>query len=122
MRVLVVAPHKRPYIQKIDNSLRPMQDIVGGLIEVIKLDKTTALVCNEEGKIKGLEGNRRVGSDIIAGTFFICGSNEEGEFLSLNDEQVFKYSKRFNEPEYYTQDEVEETFSIEIYFDDEYER
>ena len=35
MRILVIEPESRPNVQEIDGSLKSMQDIVGGLIQVI---------------------------------------------------------------------------------------
>ncbi len=40
--------------------------MVGGYIEVLPLSDV-CLVCNEDGKLLGLEGNRRLGNDIIVG-------------------------------------------------------
>lgn len=113
MKILIVEPQKVPYEAEINKDLASMQKIVGGLIQAVDLDENTCLVCNEEGKFIGLEGNRRVGRDIIAGTFFLCGFNEEGEFTSLNDEQIEKYSNRFKEPERYGFYEMKEVETIE---------
>ena len=92
-----------------------MQKIVGGYIEMLDLDENTSLVCNESGKIQGLEGNRRIGRDIIAGAFFICGFNEDGESISLTDEQIIKYYEHFKEPEYYSQEEVHGAAFMDVY-------
>jgi len=124
MRVLIVKPQEKPYVSEIEEGLESMQSVVDGLIEFVDLDDNTTLVCNEEGKIYGLEGNRRVGRDIIAGTFFLCGYNEDGQSISLTDEQISKYQEKFNEPEYYTQGEVEDTAFMEVFvpdYDDEFE-
>lgn len=115
MRVLMIEPMKEPYVVDIGNDLKSMQEAVGGLIEVINLEDDIVMVDNEEGKLIGLEGNRRVGRDIIAGTFFLCGSNYEGEFVSLTDEQIDKYTNRFKEPEHYTPEQVEDSIRIEFY-------
>ena len=115
MRVLIIEPMKEPHVADIENDLKSMQDVVGGLIEVINLEDDIVMVDNEEGKLIGLEGNRRVGRDIIAGTFFLCGSNDEGEFVSLTEEQIDKYTNRFKEPEYYTLEQVEDSIRIELY-------
>lgn len=115
MRVLIVEPHKVPYEADIGDDLFSMQQIVDGLIELVALDDNTLLVCNEKGKCMGLEGNRRVGRDIIAGTFFICGCDEEGEFCSLTDEMVEKYTERFRKDEHYTAEEVEDAIFVEVY-------
>lgn len=118
MRVLIVPPKARPYVAEIEIGLEPMQELVGGSIEMVDLDDNTSLVCNEEGKINGLEGNRRIGRDIIAGTFFLCGFNEEGESVSLSDEQISKYYERFREPEHYSQEEVEDSAFMDVYIPD----
>ena len=84
--VLKVEPGKAPEEVTIPNTLEAMQQMVGGLIEIVYLDDI-CLVCNEEGKLMGLEGNRRVGRDIISGTFFLTGDTDYGEFCSLTQEQ-----------------------------------
>lgn len=105
MRVVLVEPGKKAVVTAIDGSLEGMQKTVGGYIEAIALDdQGSCLVCNETGKIDNLplnralvdENNRVV--DIIAGTFFVCGTDEE-DFASLDDETAEKYRKRFQLPE-----------------------
>lgn len=65
-------------------------------------------VCNEEGKLIGLEGNRRIydGSSIIAGAFFVCGTTED-DFRGLTEQEAEQYMDRFKEPEQISQTEVE---------------
>ena len=116
MRVLIVEPQKMPHEAEINKDLHSMQRVVGGLIECVDLDNETTLVCNEEGKLQGLEGNRRVGRDIIAGTFFICGFNDDGEFVSLTDEQISKYKDRFYEPESFSYYYMQEPEFFEIFY------
>ena len=89
LRVAIVEPDKEPYVKDIGNNLRAMQDTVGGYIEITrdKLLPGMLLVVNEEGKIKGLPMNRCTGTDIICGTFFVCGSSK-GDFRSLTEEQI----------------------------------
>lgn len=60
IRVLKVAPGKAPEAVAIPNTLEAMQQMVGGYIEVIPLEDV-CLVCNEEGKLMGLPGSRRLG-------------------------------------------------------------
>ena len=99
IRVLIVEPNKLPYEKIIPNRLKDKQDIVGGLIEYTRVDndERTLLICNEEGKLLGLDWNREIGNkDVIAGTFLLVGDDPEiGEDRSLTDEQVEKYKKRF---------------------------
>lgn len=107
MKILVVEPHKVPRVEEIPNTLEAMQEIVGGLIEPVYLhDGDAVLVCNDEGKLIGLEGNRRVDGQVIAGTFFVCGDDGE-DFCSLSDEQLEKYADRFAKLETIERAEVE---------------
>ena len=99
IRVLIVEPNKLTYEKIIPNRLTDKQDIVGGLIEYTRVDndERTLLICNEEGKLLGLDWNREIGNkDVIAGTFLLVGDDPDiGEDRSLTDEQVEKYKKRF---------------------------
>lgn len=94
MRVLVKRPDEEfGHICNISNRLENLQKTVGGYIETITIARTTdgkpiILVCNEEGKLQGLEHNiflnseDRLGvhySEEIVGTFFLCSA--EGEDL-----------------------------------------
>lgn len=105
--VLLVEPGKCPKVIEIENTLEAMQNIVGGNIEVYEpFDDEVAIVCNEEGKVKGLPLNRAIYSDrgelvdIIAGTFFVCYAPVDSEeFMDLPKELAEKYEKYFKEPE-----------------------
>ena len=106
IRVLVVEPNMLPYEKVIPNRLKDKQEIVGGNIEYTRVDNdgSALLICNEEGKIRGLPYNRDIGHDVIAGTFLIVGDDPDiGEDRSLTDEQVEKYKARFD------RDSIEQT-------------
>ena len=116
MRIVYVEPHKAPYVAEVAHTLEARQKAVGGLIEPIYNDDGTCLVDNEEGKLIGMDGNRRIGdgTSIIAGPFYICGDSGES-FRSLTDEEVMKYMDRFAEPEDISQEEVEADTGFIIY-------
>ena len=108
MFVLVVEPGKVPVAREINDSLREMQEIVGGRIEAIYpfADEEIALVCNEEGLLLGLPPNRGLRDensdlyDIVCGTFFLCGAPSDGEsFTSLTPAQATQMERRFHTPE-----------------------
>ena len=105
MTVLVVEPMKEPYIKEIGIGLEALQNEVGGYIQAIyPFEEQAAIICNEEGKLNGLELNRALRDDngviydIIAGTFLITGLTEDN-FGSLPDELTDKFSKQFQCPE-----------------------
>ena len=100
MNVLIVEPGKAPREAEIGNGLEALQETVGGYIEAVyPYEDPVALVCNEEGKLIGLPLNRKLEDhDIIAGTFFICGLNEDN-FDSLPPNLMEKYKEKFAQPE-----------------------
>lgn len=107
MRVLIVEPKRRPEVKEIDDSLKSMQEVVGGLIQALyPFDEPVALVCNDEGKLMNLPANRGLRDkngqiyDIVVGTFFICGApGDSDRFISLTLEQIERYRERFHTPE-----------------------
>lgn len=108
MRVVYVEPNKPPYVAEIEDTLAGKQKAVKGFIEPVYIeDDDTCLICNEEAKLIGMEGNRRIGdgTSIIAGPFFVCGLGEE-DFRGLTDEEVTKYMDRFKEPDIISQEET----------------
>ena len=105
MTVLAVMPGKKPVKTELDGSLESMQEFVGGTIQAIyPVDDPVAIVCNEEGKLAGLEYNRALYDetgviyDIVCGPFFICGLGAE-DFTSLAERLTDKYYKYFERPE-----------------------
>lgn len=105
LRAVYVEPNKPAYETEIENTLKGLQRAVGGYIEVVSISDGISLVCNEEGKLDNLPGNRRIGNDIIAGAFVIVGNGEE-DFRSLTDEETNRYLKEFARPEEISEKEV----------------
>ena len=105
MTVLAVLPGKAPERMELDGSLETMQKFVGGTTQAVyPFSDLVAIVCNDEGKLLGLEYNRALrdddGSvyDILCGPFFICGLGEE-DFESLTEKLIQKYTQLFQHPE-----------------------
>lgn len=107
MRVLYVEPGKAPCETEIPNCLEAEQQAVQGLIDLVYMDHGAILVCNDEGKLIGMDGNRVLDNGtIIAGPFFIVGDGGE-DFCSLTDEQAAHFMQRFAEPEDISQEDVQ---------------
>ena len=105
IQVVLCEPGKKARIATISNTLPSLQQIIGGYIEAVyPFDDPVAIICNEEGKINGLELNRALRDesgrifDILAGTFLVVGLGEE-DFASLTPEYQEKYRKLFECPE-----------------------
>ena len=112
--VLKIEVGEPPEIKEIPNELSGLQHEVGGLIECVYLDDGSIAVVNEEGKLNGMEPNRKLGADIICGPFFICGDTLDGDFASLSEEQIQKYSEKFAEIPGFTGKEPELEPRIEV--------
>ena len=120
LTVLMVEPGKHPKVTTLKDDLDSLQKAVSigadyqGLIEFVSLGNGDCIMCNEEGKLIGLEGNRRVGSDIIAGVFYIMSEGEDGDLVSLSEEKIQHYTQRFWEPEVFDSAEIEP--SVHVWF------
>ena len=83
MKVIVKKPNEKyGNIIEIDGELTTLQDIVGGYIEAVPLGEHI-IICNEEGKLLGLEPNIRCMFDTIVGTIIVC-DREEGELTDVS--------------------------------------
>ena len=107
LAVVFVEPHKKPVVRKLRNEYEDIIHAVGGLIEHIYQEDGTILVANEESKLLGMDGNRRIhdGKSILAGPFFVVGDDGE-EYRSLTEAEIKKYMERFDEVEEITPKEV----------------
>lgn len=54
LRVLVNRSGLPLRAEVVENTLRSMQELVGGSIECVTVTEDLAIVCNEEGRIRGL--------------------------------------------------------------------
>ena len=115
LRVVYVEPNRPAYETEIGANLHSQQKAGGGLIELVNMGNRCFLVCNDEGKLMGMEGNRRLGNgSVIAGPFFIVGDGGE-DFRSLTDAQVNHYLQQFSQPEQISQREVQADMGFTFY-------
>ena len=105
IRVVYVENDKCARVIELGTELEDMQKAVGGDIEgIFPFPEQTCLVCNEMGKWH-CKPNRTLKDSIgkpylvICGAFFICDASGT-HFGSLSDEQVQRYLKMFEFPEW----------------------
>ena len=105
MTVLLVEPERAPREVTVGMDLESLQKTVKGYIEVVyPFEDNVCIICNEEGKINGMQLNRALYSedgemyDILAGPFIIAGLTEDN-FGSLTPEQIKLYSEMYKVPE-----------------------
>lgn len=107
--ILLCQPGKTAEIVTIPNTLKSLQEQVGGYIEcVYPSSDPVGLIVNEEGKINGLPLNRALYTedgdmyDIAAGPMLVVGLTED-DFGSLRGEMLEKYHEKFKQPEHFMQ-------------------
>ena len=121
IKVLKVEPKKLPEVCELENELEALQKAVSvgadytGLIEILYVNERICILCNEEGKLIGLEPNRRIRNDILCGVFYVTGQDDEGNLTSLTDDEIETFKSVFGVIEDISPDEVEPT--MRIYFE-----
>lgn len=89
-----------PQYTSVEDDLQHYQQLVNGYIESVPTDDIGVdLICNDEGKLLGLEPTLAIAEketgrilDIIHGPYFFIGSNNEtGEFIDMPEKLVQKY-------------------------------
>ena len=70
-----------------DKMMEAMQELVGGYTELVLVSRNIYLICNEEGKLRGLLPNCYVHGGLYVGNVFFIG-RERGGFRSITDDQI----------------------------------
>ena len=106
--VLLVPVGKLPKTVVIDHGLRGLQQAIGGDIEQFSpFYDEVAIICDEEGKLKGKPLNRAIYDEdsgemieIMAGDFLVVYAPETSEnYESLPPELNRKYAEKFHDPQ-----------------------
>lgn len=102
MKVVIVEPNKPAYVAEIENDYRIISKIIDGPIQIAPFFSDAMILCNEDGKIENLPITAYFSfgddcSDVIVGTFIICGIDGD-DFASLSDDLCLKYTELFKEP------------------------
>ena len=74
--MVIVEPHKPAYEALVEDSLESLQRAVKGYIEITyPFDDNAMVIGNEEAKLIGMEGNRRVNGSVYAGPLLIAADD-----------------------------------------------
>lgn len=121
VKALMVEPNKHPCVVDLKTDLDSLQKAVSigadyqGLIEFVWLEDNVSLLLNEEGKLIGLDPNRRFYDDILCGVFYVVAENDDGELISLTSEQQEHYSKLFYTPDVIDKASIENTIFFRLF-------
>ena len=97
LRCILVKMFEQPKVIEIEHNLSTLQHYVGGLIDIVEIEEDVDIIINDDGKLLGLSPNLVLYEfrDIIVGDFLVVGQ-ENGETISLSEEKIEKYMKRFD--------------------------
>ena len=121
IRMLMILPHHPPIETYVKDELDSLQMAVSdhgedSYIEyTYPFDDDCMILGNEEAKLIGMEGNRRLGESIYAGPIFITRDDGVGGLCSLTDEQVTKYGEMFAEPHDISPEETQADVGFTLY-------
>ena len=86
--VCVKYPGEEPRVEPLfDNTLKAFQEAVGGYIEAVTLCTDLVLICNEEGRIRGLPYNTTICDCQFYGPVLAVGTKGV-EFGSLKAQHI----------------------------------
>lgn len=86
MRSLIKRPGEGWTVTEIQNELEPLQKAVGGHLEAVTLWADACVLCNEEGRIKGMPYNTTICGVSFVGPILIVGTAGE-DFSDLTEQQ-----------------------------------
>ena len=86
--VVIKEPGKAPVVDPLfDNDLKAFQKAVGGHIETVTLTSDCVIICNEEGRLRGLPFNCSVCGVGFVGTILVVGAKGEN-FASIKAQHI----------------------------------
>lgn len=95
IRVVIKEVNKAPRVETIENTLKALQTVCGGYIQMVPYIGDISIVCNEEGKIHGMPPNFMWRRDVIVGNTLFSACNDDGEQRSLTDFEADYVIKAF---------------------------
>ena len=82
IRVLAKRTDSGWYVTNVSNSLENLQRFVGGYIETVTIARDLVIICNEEGRIKGLPYNCAICGIDFVGDILVAGVDAD-EFCDV---------------------------------------
>lgn len=77
MKAIKQEPGKPAVMIEVENDLHALQREVGGYIQAVAIERGSCVLCDEDGRIKGLEPNCIVDGIDYCGTILVVGTKGE---------------------------------------------
>ena len=98
MKAIRKKPGCAPEVIEVENTLKALQDEVGGYIETVTIASDAVVICNEEGRLCGLPYNCRFVVVDFVGTILVVGRNKD-EFCDVPEADFLMYHLREEDKE-----------------------
>ena len=98
MRVIYKAPGEVPRTMVVPNDLHTLQELVGGYIETFTIFQDVTIVCNEEGRLRGMDYNCELFGIDFVGPVLIVGVKGD-EFCDLDEDYIEALMSICEEPQ-----------------------
>ncbi len=82
IKIFIKEPGGVPQEIEVENTLEALQELVEGDIETCTITNDMVIICNEEGKLFGLEDNCMICGERFVGTILFAGVDGE-EFTDM---------------------------------------
>ena len=87
IKAIYGAPGKSPIIIEVENDLQALQRAVGGFIEAVTIEDGICVLCDEDGRYKGLQPTMVYkGIDFVGPVLFV--GTDGDEFCSIPNDYV----------------------------------
>ena len=91
LRVLVKRPGLPLRAEVVENTLRSMQELVDGPIECVTVTEDLAIVCNEEGRLRGLSPSATIlGTQFVGPVAFVGTRGEDFTDITRKGERLVR--------------------------------
>ena len=91
LRVLVKRPGLPLRAEVVENTLRSMQNLVDGPIECVTVAEDLAIVCNEEGRLRGLSPSATIlGTQFVGPVAFVGTRGEDFTDITRKGERLVR--------------------------------
>ncbi len=93
MKAIRKKPGCAPELIDIDNTLKALQAEVDGYIETVTTASDAVVICNEEGRLRGMSYNCLFFGMVFVGTILVVGRNKD-EFCDVPEADFLMYHLR----------------------------
>lgn len=120
IKCLMVMPGQTPTVTSLEASVTAFNKAVSiGSYDELRavakrIGKRTYVLYAYDSVTEDLEPNRKVGDEIICGTFYIVAVDDAGKPVSMTERRMMKYMLMFYEPENYSYFDVVTNWSDQL--------